>query len=204
MSLSELVRKMEQEGADINFDEELMEFRILQVIPEARGWMNTKYYRMLAIATKLLGIRHALELGTFFGAGALALNKYGTKVTTCDVEYKLTDGSILAKRDIELVVLRHGDEVTRQRWSEYGLIFVDIGMHDGDYEAEIHRQLSEQYNGIVFYDDINYNAKMRSLWDSIEQEKVETDWHQDGAYHNGAPAGFGVVLYGTGVAEEVE
>jgi hypothetical protein len=68
----------------------------------------------------------------------------------------------------------------------YDMIFIDID-HSGKDELKIHRLLEEQYQGIVFYDDIWLTEGMRALWEQIEQEKQACQWHGRG--------GFGLVRY---------
>lgn len=195
-SLTEIVKDIEALGEDISFEPEFAEFNFAS-IPLARQWMQTKYYRMLAATAKYVNAQHALEIGCYYGGGALALAKNAKRVTTYDVVYQLADPRIVARKPITLVIIGDNpDQCTKLDWSLYDLIFVDIGMHSGEYEAKIHTQLTNGWCGLAMYDDINW-AAMRPFWDSIKEDKIETDWHPPTP--NARPHeqdGFGIVRYG--------
>ena len=185
-NLEEFVKQVEEIGRDINFDHEFIEFDFRR-IPQARQWMQAKYYRMLSAVAYELQPGRILEIGTFFGGSALALSRYGAHVITYDIEYKVVDPNIFRRRNISFRLCDDDHYApVKVDYSKFDLIFVDCG-HSGPMEIAIHENLCKSYKGLVLWDDINWKG-MRPFWDSITQPKIETDWHN--------PDGFGVVLYG--------
>lgn len=152
--------------------------------------MNQTHYFGMASFTRLARCKNVLEIGTREGYGTQALARFSGKVTTCDIVDQRMDYTVNLS-NVDFVLLDNPDECTKFDWTNYDCIFVDIGCHEGVYETIIHRQLFDSYKGIVFYDDIML-PKMKQLWDSISQPKIDLDWHnvRDNFTNN-----FGVVKY---------
>ena len=190
MDLERFVADCEREGAEITFDDLFKNYHFGD-LTQAQEWMRQKYYRMLTAAVKVSGARRVIELGCFFGGGAVALARGGAKVTTLDVRDQVRDRRLLTDHGIEQVILSDPQEVARQRWGDHDLVFVDIGDHQGELERQVHQSLAESFRGLALWDDTNYSPGMRQVWSSIHQPRLDTDWH--------APWGFGIVKYGSSV-----
>lgn len=154
-------------------------------LPEIFTWTKTRYYSCLIGAAAALKPKRILEIGTFTGASALCLATTGVPVDTYDIEDKIFDPKI--KEKINFNILRKPEDCTNLTFNNYDLIFIDIGMHDGIFEEIIQEKLNKTFKGVVLWDDIDYNWRMKKLWDSINQPKIKTDWHP--------VDGFGVVKY---------
>lgn len=202
MKVDELCDIVSREASQVDFAPEFYHFQVDGVAKARMLTAEGFYFRCLAAIAKVKNVQHALELGTFFGTSAVALGKYAKKVTTCDVNWKplmkrffshlaeLGPGEPIPHFDGGLQAIRFedGGDSTRQDWSKYDFIFIDIGTHEGQLERQIHESLNATgWRGFAFYDDINWEG-MKPLWESIENDKMATDWH--------ARAGFGVVKYG--------
>lgn len=159
-----------------------------------KNWMlHNKYYKYLyAYASICDDIIHPLEIGTQTGAGIATIlsgrdfddNFLGT---TCDVNISHVSQKVFEDNQINVVKLLTPESCVEQKFLNHDFIFVDAG-HDGEIEFKIHQRLiSLGWNGIVLWDDINIDDRMRKFWNKINNPKIETDWHDE--------CGFGIVSY---------
>jgi len=181
--LEELVKKIEAEMPSVDFSEE---FSIHKISPEYVEYMlyPNSYYRAFAVMIKMFGYKKIIEVGTQDGASAIALSKHAELVTTYDIGDL---GKFINSNDkIEKIKLGNSMDCINLDYDSYDLVFIDID-HAGIVEPLIHQKLSKEYKGFVLYDDIFINDQMKSFWSSINNNKIETDWH------NGVD--FGLVEY---------
>ena len=147
-------------------------------------YLKDKYYRCLSSFCNVFKINRVLEYGTCSGLSALCLSQYTKHVDTFDISEEIQDVNLLKHFNFNKLD-RANDILNTPRILDYEVIFVDID-HLGETELLLHQRFSQEFKGIVFYDDINLNTSMRDFWEQIIQEKVELDWHF---------SGFGAVLY---------
>lgn len=171
-----------KESGYINLEEALKGYTIQD---DARQYMlETPYFRCLSAYCKLYNIQHVLELGTCTGASAVALAQYAEKVDTFDITNEDINES-LEHKNIQYRPLAEPQECLEINLDPYDLIFIDID-HEGNMERQLHDKLTEEYEGIAFYDDIFFNPEMSAFWHDIKQEKQSLPWHF---------TGFGIVRY---------
>jgi len=184
-SLSKDIADVEVLIGDINFEEEIHRFGWpLQV----KRWLwRDKYYKGLAAYCRLFAPQTALELGTCTGASAVCLAKHAGSVVTCDVtDWSVADRSIF-EDNITFFKCEIATDVLTLDYTQFGLLFVDLD-HRGLIERLVHHKLVDDgFCGDVFYDDISANHEMKAFWSSVEEPKLDLDWHG---------SGFGVVRYG--------
>ncbi len=204
----DLLLQVEKASATINFRSEIRDYD-LHTLPQMSSWLQEdKYFRCMAGFCKFKQVKHALDIGTGYGCSSLALSKYAQKVTTVDIEVgnvpdsrltphivKLTDRDVFPDFPVDFPVDlkpkvmavqtsdRH-DVYRKPKFSNYDLIFVDLGMDRGYYDEQVHHALvAQKYQGFAFYDDIHSYM----FWDKIQQLKLPLKWH--------GSSGFGVVYY---------
>ena len=184
-SLAQLVTACEALEGQIDLEPEVARYR-----PFYHPWwmldQKAKHYRMFVAYGQLYRPRRVLEVGTGYGSGAVVLARHAEEVVTADITFRNVPGGLFPSH-VKPLLLRHPDECLTLPYDEFDFVYIDIDPHDGKYERLIHECLSQSHQGVVAYDDINYQG-LRQVWDSIPQEKVITDWHLD--------AGFGLVRYG--------
>ncbi len=147
--------------------------------------LSAPYYKALAAYCKLKSPKKILEIGTCSGASAVCLSKYCSNVLTLDVDLSnVKNFEIIEKRGVVLNKIVPED-LLKINFSDYDFIFIDID-HTGSTEILLHNLLKLNYNGYVFWDDVQMNLGMKSFWDNVDRPKMVTDWHF---------TGFGIVQY---------
>jgi len=182
IKLNEIADETVKESGSIDLEEALEGYKIQK---DAREYMlKTPYFRCLSAYCKLYDVQHVLEIGTCTGASAIALAQYAKQVTTFDVTDEDVDIS-LTHENIDFNLLDSPSACLDINLDPYDLIFIDID-HKGDMERQLDNKLTEEYEGIAFYDDIYFSYEMRAFWEKIKQPKLGLPWHF---------TGFGVVKY---------
>lgn len=186
-SLNYMVHNVELTVPSMNFDNDFQKYKIHDLARERILEDNGYYYRAIGAYCKIYKPKKVIEVGTYFGTSAMCMAQNAGTVYTYDItDAKYLDGLRTAK-NIVFNVLNKPENCLKIDFSKTDLIFLDIGDHNGEYESEIHQLLiNSNWNGLVFYDDINWND-MKLLWKSIENDKIETNWHRE--------SGFGIVKY---------
>lgn len=193
-NLNKIAEEIEREFPDTDFFMSCYEYDIDQ--ETMRFLLSAKndglYYRALAIFQRLYLTSpnksfNILDLGTYRGGSLVALSLTKGINTILSVDIDLSNIQNLKSLESIGEIRRVSEDfIATEDYSKYDFIFVDID-HNGDNEKVIHgRLLESNYKGIVFYDDVSLNEEMKKFWDSIEQEKLITDWHF---------SGFGLVKY---------
>ena len=129
---------------------------------------GVEHYRLLSyLASKVKG--KIVEVGTYEGLGALALNN--GKVETFDIHKQIHP-------EIEEVVKFHNRKAVAKDFKKAELIFIDIS-HNGADEVELMEEIYKSgFKGMIVFDDIKLNAEMVMFWDFIKEkhgDKAE-DW----------------------------
>lgn len=173
-TLDSLVSEIERIMPTIDFEAELQRF---QWSPNIEWDLrNVPYYRALAAYCKLFSPPVVLEIGTCSGASAVAMAKHAGAVFTMDTDLsKVCDPKIFSENIQGMEV--GPQDCLAYNYGNYDLIYVDID-HLGLMERLIHQRLATGlYKGYVFWDDVQMNDAMKAFWDSIEHDKILTDWH---------------------------
>lgn len=182
LTLNEIADETVKESGSIDLEEALEGYKIQK---DAREYMlKTPYFRCLSAYCKLYDVQHVLEIGTCTGASAVAMAHHAVKVDTFDVTTDDIDQS-LEDKNINFYQLQTPSSCLEVNLDPYDLIFIDID-HMGDMERQLDNKLTEEYEGIAFYDDIYFSYEMRAFWEKIKQPKLGLPWHF---------TGFGVVKY---------
>jgi predicted O-methyltransferase YrrM len=181
-TLNEITDEVVKESGSIDLEEALEGYRVLE---DARAYMlKTPYFRCLSAYCKLHEVKHVLEIGTCTGASAIAMAHHAVKVDTFDVTSDDIDCS-LEDKNIDFYPLMKPSHCLNINLDPYDLIFIDID-HKGDMERRLDHKLTEEYEGIAFYDDIYFSPDMAAFWESIKNPKLGLPWHF---------TGFGIVRY---------
>jgi predicted O-methyltransferase YrrM len=152
------------------------------------GRCGIEHYPLLASISSQLTNKKILDLGTFEGISALALNygnlKYGNNNTiyTYDITYEKLIPGIFKNTRINFRMEDLFDPVTREMNKEHilssDLIFIDVDPHEGIVEYDMYLWLkSNNYKGLLIFDDIHLGPghlgstsgnSMKMFWDKIE------------------------------------
>jgi predicted O-methyltransferase YrrM len=182
--LREIVARVQESVDCVDFSAEISRFDLgthLSAILRSRV-----PYKYRAALVKVLGAKTVLEVGTKTGCGALAMAKYADWVLSCDITLeRILDRRIFGDR-IEGRQLAGPEDCLDLDYPRFDFVFIDID-HQGTMERRIHQVLRSCYQGIVLYDDIDFNDGMRQFWKGVENEKATTAWHP--------PYGAGLVRY---------
>lgn len=185
LSLQEQISEVDRSMEGILFGVDLAHYQL--PASEVVWMVSDPYYRGLARFAQLAGVRQVLEIGTLFGGSAIALAKFAETVIAADVDLTRAKRTNLFCRNVVPYQCNSADDCLAIPLQGVDLIFVDID-HSGRVEWQLHEYFSRQYQGVVFYDDIDLNPGMRDFWYRIDCEKVTTKWHY---------TGFGAVKYGS-------
>lgn len=200
-SLDEIVSNCEEFSKIVPVSKLSFEYNIGSKFKETgheKDWLvHSKYYRNMAAFCKLYRIKNVLEIGTQTGAGALVLAEYTDRVVTVDMSLRNIAPSLYRHPRIEFRKVP-GDEdcLNFVDFSKFDLIFIDID-HSGNVELKLHRKLFCEYEGFVFWDDINFSEGMRFFWNNLVKDfnsinsdinnYKSVDWHYQ--------LGFGITRY---------
>lgn len=176
MEFTDIIDRVYQTIDSVDFSEEINKFKIH---PEHQIYLQSKdkAYIYRAALVKVLGAKTALEVGTKTGCGALALAKYAEHVVACDITLQNVQDRNIFNSNIEGRELEFPEDCLKIDYHNFDFVVIDID-HQGEMEYRIHQVLQATYKGIVLYDDIKLNKKMIDFWNKIDNEKVETDWHE--------------------------
>lgn len=142
-----------------------------------RSWftdLDREHYQLLAWVSRELSDTTLVDIGTFRGLSALALSANpANHVISYDIENFLDLSN--PPSNIEFKI---GDFFQDTRVLKSPFIMFDVDPHDGIIERKTLAWLANNdYQGVVFFDDINLNDAMRSVWQSITQEKHDLTAH---------------------------
>ena len=156
------------------------------------------YYKLLAYVSTLFDGKTIIDVGTFMGKSAEALAHNDKNWV---VSYDIKDFKEHGNVEGELSVLPNLEYRIKECTEDMKLllsaavIFLDVDPHAGEYEKMFYKTLVEnEWNGLLFVDDIHINGGMNSFWDSIPDDK-KLDISQ---FHN---TGFGMIFVGNCLME---
>jgi hypothetical protein len=149
-----------------------------------------EHYKLLSyIASYMNKDLPIIDIGTYFGFSAAALNFYGNKVITYDVCDWIPDEEISIKKNenIQMKIMNCINDMDDISKSEF--IVLDIDPHNGDEEGVIMKALLDNgFKGILLLDDIKLNEDMLKFWNDIELPKIDIT-------SVGHWSGTGIVIY---------
>ncbi len=151
---------------------------------DVQTWFTLKsgseHYRLLAYISALYKDEVLLDIGSYLGDSARALNHSGNnKIVSFDV----TDNH-LSFTGVEFIIDNVLDFPALILLAPF--ILLDT-YHNGDFEREFMDKLHEiGYKGLIMFDDIHLNEHMRSFWEDIKDEKYDIS-------HIGHHSGTGLV-----------
>lgn len=145
--------------------------------PQHREWFADpvkEHYLLLAWVSRNLTNTKLADIGTFRGLSALALSaNTSNRVISYDIENLLDLSN--PPSNIEFKI---GDFFQDPDILASPVIMFDVDPHDGEIERKTISWLAENnYQGIVFFDDIWLNGRMQSFWREIKQEKHDLTSH---------------------------
>ena len=147
-----------------------------------------EHYKLLAFLSSKLKNETIFDIGTYEGNSALALALGENKVVSYDI---INCRTIKSKpNNIEFVI---GDFRNDSKILSSPLILIDVDPHDGIKEKEFHEFfISNNYKGVVLWDDIYFNDAMRNWWNSIKDDSVVKFDLSSIGHHSGT----GMIVYG--------
>ncbi len=148
-----------------------------------------EHYKLLShIVKQLPDNASVVDIGTYFGASALALSTNpNVKVITYDLYWWLPIGHT-GERDGVLTVVERAPSVLEvdnifvrmcnclkepEELKKASIIMLDVDPHDGRQELDILDKLAEiGYKGLVICDDIRLNENMMKFWSYVKYKKI--------------------------------
>lgn len=148
-----------------------------------------EHYKLLSYISKQLPAGSSIvDIGTYFGASALALSTNPeVKVITYDLYYWLPIGHTVEKDGVLTIENRGKSVIDKdnifyrvynclkepEELKNASVIMLDVDPHDGRQEIEIMEKLiSIGYKGIVICDDIHLSEDMLKFWKWIKRKKI--------------------------------
>jgi hypothetical protein len=157
------------------------------------------YYAYLAMATKLIKPKIAIELGTEMGRGTAAIDAFlseGQRLYTYDIVDPYTP---IETNYTTFVVHNILDDVSSPNhiYAQADFIFLDVNPHDGVKEKSMIKLLQQSWpvgkTVWMFFDDIKHPEGMRTFWKwFISQPGVDAKDVSNVMGHHGAVCGFGI------------
>lgn len=147
---------------------------------------SKEHYRLLTYLSKVFNDCNILDVGTFYGASALALSfNESNKVYSFNLHNELKLNKI--PQNIEFIT----DNIISGKYDSMilssKLILLDT-FHDGVFEQLfLDYLINLKYNGILILDDIYLNKYMEIFWEKISLDKIDIT-------HLGHSTGTGVVF----------
>jgi hypothetical protein len=130
-----------------------------------------EHYRLIAHLSTLFNHSVIFDIGTHLGYSALALSHNRSNRI---VSYDIIDCKELNfSEELANIEYRVGDVLLDNRLLDSALIMLDTN-HDGAFENKFYSYLKENnYNGLLFLDDIHLNPPMSTFWNSIAESKED-------------------------------
>ena len=130
-----------------------------------------EHYRLIGYLSTLFSHSDIFDIGSNLGYSALALSYNASNRV---VSYDLFDYRQLNQADkLVSIEYRIGDVLMDQRLTNSPLIMLDTN-HDGFFENKVYAFLKQNnYQGLLFLDDIHLNQAMEEFWDSITEAKED-------------------------------
>ena len=160
--------------------------------PQAKYYFGldagVEHYKLLALLSKNLPEGSlAVDLGTFYGASALAMSfNPNVKVITYDISELIPPADVsLSIRHVSniLYLIKDGIADAQRYAREASLILLDVDPHDGIQEKRfIEVMLELKFVGLVVCDDIHLNEGMRYWWDWVPLRKIDVSQY---GHHSG-------------------
>jgi hypothetical protein len=167
--------------------------------PEYQGYFlarpGAEHHSLLSfLAAQLPAGSKVVDLGTLFGASALAL-AHGLpsgRIITYDIRDNIPRG-VESIRQVPNIEFRVRDGIIDSgSYLDARLILLDVDPHDGIQERVfIERMIEAGFTGIVVCDDIYCNAAMTAFWNWIPIEKHDVT-------RFGHISGTGIVVFDRG------
>jgi predicted O-methyltransferase YrrM len=134
-----------------------------------------EHYKLLACISSQLSNAKILDLGTYLGHSAVALS-----INLSNIVFSFDVGDYVfnkcrKKPNIRYFVYDLFNEDNREYNKDLilksDLIFIDINPHDGNSEKDFYEWLkNNNYGGIVIWDDVYLNDRMKEFWKTIPNE----------------------------------
>ena len=157
-------------------------------IPYANGKYGIEHYPLLATISSQIKNKKILDLGTYSGISAIALNygnlKYGNNNTI--YSYDISSDNLIPDifKDTE-ITFRTDDlfhpvtrEINKEHILSSDLIFIDVDPHEGIVEYDMYMWLKENnFKGLLIFDDIHLGTghlgstsgtSMQMFWNTID------------------------------------
>jgi hypothetical protein len=156
-------------------------------------------FKLYSYISKKINNTTILDIGTRFGASALALSdNENNKIITYDIK-EYSSFQNLKKSNIELKL---GDFMldTSIDYNNVGVIMIDVDPHDGVQEQNMLKFLQEkQWSGILILDDISreYFPAIADFWEQLNYPKIDLS-------HVGHFSGTGLACIGEKYTVEVQ
>lgn len=173
-----MIETLKQNIRDRAFDKTL-DKRLMDHLrqPQHREWFSDtvkEHYQLLAWVSRGLMDVCLADIGSFRGLSALALSaNKDNRVISYDIENLLD-----LENPPENIEFKIGDFFQDPTVLTCPFIMFDVDPHDGEIEHKTLSWLKEQqYQGVVFFDDIWLNGRMQAFWRSIQQEKHDLTAH---------------------------
>jgi len=128
-----------------------------------------EHYRLLISVSNLVKDTLILDIGTNYGASALAL---GTNISNRVISYDITkhaesDNVLQSNILFKIENILHNPEIIEKSQ----IIMLDTA-HTGDFEQEFYDHLkNSDWKGILLLDDIYLNDAMKTFWENIDKPK---------------------------------
>ncbi len=183
----------EARGTNLNFLDERVRERLNH--PEVAAWLagggsfNTwpgEHYRFLAALVRTMGARRAVEIGTYWGAGALALRaglrSDGEIVTYDIVPWNSFEATLLRADDLKNGIRQVVGDLQDPTFfaSQRSVIEqADIIFMDAAKDGKMERRFLEEFgdcnckrNSLLVIDDIRL-WNMLDIWDDVRWPKLD-------------------------------
>lgn len=166
---------------DINCSEANLKdyYDLFPYFKDIRGSAGDEHYRLLNYLTRQFSKSTIIDIGTHYGASAIALCSPSNRVISFDIISKVSDKILerAASLNIEFVLadLIYNEDA-RTNYENLlltsPLIFIDVDPHNGEMESILYNYFQEkEYQGLLIFDDIHKFPGMRKFWSSIPEVK---------------------------------
>jgi hypothetical protein len=169
----------------------------LDWVPQGKQYFldvaGKEHYKLLAYLSNVIG-GDVADIGTYFGASALALSyNEKSKVFTFDIKKYIPeqDGlkTPLTRNNVKMYVT--SGQAVISRIAQCNLVVLDVDPHDGFQEQDIlNKLIAYNFKGLLVIDDIKLNKHMVHFWNSLPTQLKKYD-----ISHFGHHSGTGLVVF---------
>lgn len=132
-----------------------------------------EHYRLLRYLSSKVD-SHVIEVGTHCGSSAFAMSMdTNYDIITYDILDIKDNNRVSPKNVIYKISEFMTDDENKQLILTARMIFIDAP-HNGEYETQCYNWLkSNNYDGIVVWDDIHLNESMKNFWENVTDKKID-------------------------------